>query len=242
MQFFKTAALSFLAFGYVSAANAVITVDGALDADYGAAKSGVAYDPGAPNGNFQTPGTTNQTTAYSIYLKEQGGSVYGFLKATPPGGGPAVFPFLGTNLYFDLDRATRPGSDLGFEVFNDRAFVPGVGGYSGPLGLEFIASADGTGLEFRIPDAYFTGPIAGLAYNPALDFPGAGDRIHLTLSQSFGYSVAGGASYGNDRLGYVDLASAVPEPSTWAMLILGFAGVGFMAYRRKQNGLAPSIA
>jgi hypothetical protein len=27
--------------------------------------------------------------------------------------------------------------------------------------------------------------------------------------------------------------SAVPEPSTWAMMILGFFGVGFMAYRRK---------
>jgi hypothetical protein len=25
----------------------------------------------------------------------------------------------------------------------------------------------------------------------------------------------------------------VPEPSTWAMMILGFAGVGFMAYRRR---------
>jgi PEP-CTERM motif len=33
--------------------------------------------------------------------------------------------------------------------------------------------------------------------------------------------------------------SAVPEPSTWAMMILGFFGVGFMAYRRKQNG--PSL-
>jgi PEP-CTERM motif len=29
--------------------------------------------------------------------------------------------------------------------------------------------------------------------------------------------------------------AAVPEPSTWAMMILGFAGVGFMAYRRKAN-------
>jgi hypothetical protein len=37
-------------------------------------------------------------------------------------------------------------------------------------------------------------------------------------------------------------ASAVPEPSTWAMMILGFAGVGFMAYRRKQNGPAFRIA
>jgi hypothetical protein len=29
--------------------------------------------------------------------------------------------------------------------------------------------------------------------------------------------------------------SAVPEPSTWAMMILGFFGIGFMAYRRKNR-------
>jgi hypothetical protein len=29
--------------------------------------------------------------------------------------------------------------------------------------------------------------------------------------------------------------SAVPEPSTWAMMILGFTGVGFMAYRRQSK-------
>jgi hypothetical protein len=34
----------------------------------------------------------------------------------------------------------------------------------------------------------------------------------------------------------------VPEPSTWAMMILGFAGLGFMAYRRKQNGPALGLA
>jgi hypothetical protein len=32
--------------------------------------------------------------------------------------------------------------------------------------------------------------------------------------------------------------NAVPEPSTWAMLILGFAGIGFMAYRRKMQSAA----
>jgi len=57
----------------------------------------------------------------------------------------------------DLDRANGNGSDLGFEVVNDRAFVPGVAGYSGPLGLQFAVSADGKGLEFGIPDAFFTG-------------------------------------------------------------------------------------
>ena len=31
------------------------------------------------------------------------------------------------------------------------------------------------------------------------------------------------------------MTSGVPEPSTWAMMIFGFAGVGFMAYRRKSK-------
>jgi hypothetical protein len=30
-------------------------------------------------------------------------------------------------------------------------------------------------------------------------------------------------------------APAIPEPSTWAMMLLGFAGVGFLAYRRKSK-------
>ena len=32
----------------------------------------------------------------------------------------------------------------------------------------------------------------------------------------------------------------VPEPSTWAMLLLGFAAVGFIAYRRKRQAAAPA--
>ena len=36
--------------------------------------------------------------------------------------------------------------------------------------------------------------------------------------------------------------TAVPEPSTWAMMILGFFGVGFMAYRRKGNQPAVRLA
>jgi hypothetical protein len=33
----------------------------------------------------------------------------------------------------------------------------------------------------------------------------------------------------------VEMSGAVPEASTWAMMILGFAGIGFMAYRRKNH-------
>ena len=80
----------------------------------------------------------------------------------------------------------------------------------------------------------------------------------LTGSDQFQYTVDGGfstltAAYGSTSIDSVilqvynttegiaydahwdNLTSAVPEPSTWAMMIFGFAGVGFMAYRRKSK-------
>ena len=35
---------------------------------------------------------------------------------------------------------------------------------------------------------------------------------------------------------------AVPEPSTWAMMILGFAGIGVVTYRRRRQALSHSAA
>jgi hypothetical protein len=54
--------------------------------------------------------------------------------------------------------------------------------------------------------------------------PQFGIAIYATATDSF-FSATGGAT----------LAPAVPEPSTWAMLLLGFAGIGFMAYRRRSK-------
>ena len=48
----------------------------------------------------------------------------------------------------------------------------------------------------------------------------------------------GGVYYGtgsNNSGGVWIEVPAVPEPSTWAMLLLGFAGLGFVAYRRKTK-------
>jgi PEP-CTERM motif len=39
----------------------------------------------------------------------------------------------------------------------------------------------------------------------------------------------------NDGQVYIFGPAPVPEPSIWAMMLLGFAGIGFMAYRRKSK-------
>jgi len=67
-------------------------------------------------------------------------------------------------------------------------------------------------------------------------------------SHSYTFTTTGGPlvfQMGNESPSYPNLyignildnvqVTAVPEPSTWAMMILGFAGVGFMAYRRKSR-------
>jgi hypothetical protein len=61
-----------------------------------------------------------------------------------------------------------------------------------------------------------------------------------------GYSAAftgvvGNAEYYNIQ-GSATVSAAVPEPSTWAMMLLGFAGLGFAGYRRAKTGRATLAA
>ena len=64
--------------------------------------------------------------------------------------------------------------------------------------------------------------------------------VSTTTLLEFGLRQDPGAS-GLDDISVVQITPgtdpipAVPEPSTWAMMILGFAGIGFMAFRRKSK-------
>ncbi len=62
-----------------------------------------------------------------------------------------------------------------------------------------------------------------------------------TVTSSRHYSGPNGTS-GNLRSGLVtgfnENVTAVPEPSTWAMMILGFAGVSLLAFRRRNASIA----
>ena len=92
----------------------------------------------------------------------------------------------------------------------------------------------------------FNEPFAIQAGGPSLEYGGTA----ITSSGNTVYGVEGNGTlqfigtYSSiswttpvyeDWYGFTVGVSAVPEPSTWAMMILGFMGVGFLAYRRKSG-------
>lgn len=104
----------------------------------------------------------------------------------------------------------------------------------------------GSASQYGIPDA-ITASINGVALSPVATSTLTGTNNWETETYSF---TATGSSTTLDLIGsfanphYIGLAdvavvqtgvSAVPEPSTWAMMILGFAGIGFVAFRRKSK-------
>lgn len=83
---------------------------------------------------------------------------------------------------------------------------------------------DGTG----VPALNFGAVVAGLYDTYSQTFattPGA------TYEYGFEFTTPGGPS--GLLVTTTGSAGAVPEPSTWAMLLLGFAGLGYVGYRRR---------
>jgi hypothetical protein len=164
----------------------------------------------------------------------------GAIVAAPVGGGNALhFNNLdsGGDIFSTLIAFSGVGTyHLKFDYLGT-CQTGGCGGYIGlhPGGSTTTAPSTGDAwLATDTPAAYATpftfssnGSWKTVEFNFAVTSPGA---FGLKLEDFVGSGgVAGDAYFRN-----LELTSPVPEPSTWAMLILGFAGVGFMAFRRKR--------
>ncbi len=123
------------------------------------------------------------------------------------------------------------------------AATPGAEGGSGNFGFRANDGTDWLGNDSAVPITSSGGLVFGIGPNlgpgqPAL-FGVYGNGSGGYDAAFFGHLPANGSvgPNGPNEYGYNIAAniSAVPEPSTWAMMILGFVGVGFMSYRRKSN-------
>jgi hypothetical protein len=78
----------------------------------------------------------------------------------------------------------------------------------------------------------------------ALAFRAPFGATHLSLGAGAAVEartdIVSGSQSGEQTSGGITLLAAVPEPSTWAMMILGFFGVSFMVYRRRNQATLPA--
>jgi PEP-CTERM motif len=118
------------------------------------------------------------------------------------------------------------GGDLLVGLIDDQ-----VSGFAGGIGfqsMEFTIEANGveildrTFLSLTVAESFFRDNVIDLGSN-------LGPNIDLT----FGYTLVadGSGGFGFD----LAIGGAVPEPSTWAMMLVGFAGLGFAGYRRARE-------
>jgi hypothetical protein len=119
---------------------------------------------------------------------------------------------------------------------------------SAPVSLNFTSSGIGTSfasLSPQLDQVFFIGDGLtgdGTGTTQAFIAPSGTGALYLGISDACRYN--GGPSCYGDNYGNfsVTATSSVPEPATWAMMLLGFGGLGFVGYRRALKGAATLAA
>ena len=146
-----------------------------------------------------------------------------------------------------------PGSGSGTFTVTTGTNGDLITGMTGEIGGNFvtllpIGTSGSDDLLFPI-GASFKGGVS------VVDLDTLGIAVSTTLGEFHifgdGSPFSSGTVSGNDifeagpngfGVGTLAVAAAVPEPSTWAMMLVGFCGLGFIAHRRRIRNTALSVA
>jgi hypothetical protein len=220
MKALKIAALAFAVTLAVGAAKADVITASALAPH--ALEGGPAYSEAA--GNIST------FSEFGITYTNLGAASLAQVKTAPSDGNGAV-PFNTSGNYISvlggglLQLTFAETKQLGF-------YWGSIDGYNT---IEFFNNGVSVGL--------LTGTNAALQASLTAD----GNQGSYNSNRFVDFTDAGGVfdevriSSSQNSFEFLNVRG-VPEASTWAMIILGFAGVGFVAYRRKQHSPAVRFA
>ena len=150
---------------------------------------------------------------------------------------------------FQMTMGTISGGAPRFTFF-DTALNSAYVYFGNPIGGGSFADPDpgnlqSTGNYATSPDlrVYVNGfdgqssPNSGETFAQFVADHGAAGISYITLDVDGGFSSTQQALINNFTVNGDVLAvtAAIPEASTWAMMMLGFCGVGFMAYRKRRT-------
>jgi hypothetical protein len=213
-SFARVALIGAASFVFQNSANAALVIS----TGNGSFDENVQYQsPVSSNGGFTLTTTTNAGTSVTFNSNE----------AIVGSGGQATITGTDGNIGFLTWMLTSPTLGYSDGVFK----VTPASGAGGATSVT-VTAVD----EF------------GASFSQILNIPASGffnvDGTSSELIRSITVSANGQLDdIRQVRLGGVDtITAAVPEPSTWAMMILGFSGVGFVAYRRRRDQSVPLAA
>jgi PEP-CTERM motif len=100
---------------------------------------------------------------------------------------------------------------------------------------DVIAKLGTSGPYYGNPNPPFQGGDSGepYAFINFYDMSGTFDQVVFTEDPA-----VGGYESDNHTVGFFTHVGGVPEPSTWAMMLLGFAGLGYAGYRASSKSAA----
>jgi hypothetical protein len=133
---------------------------------------------------------------------------------------------------FQFSFAVTQGQSIVFELFN----ANGQNWFSNAVGPGSVGNGKTDTMSHVYSTLFAGGQVNGVGpVIPAGTYIGFEDQI-----QSDVVGATGELNYTDIQIVMSEVA-AVPELSTWAMLMVGFAGLGFMGYRRSRN-TPPEVA
>lgn len=144
------------------------------------------------------------------------------------------------NYTLDNTTGSAPVWELGVLIAPDNTFAPGA--FTSPPGWSFGAAHAGSissspyneCCTFALWSSGLT-PVPVGSSLTGFSFTVDAPPSDFSPNNYFVFGDAGIAAFGTT---VVPLYHPLPEPSTWAMLILGFAGLGFLSYRRSRKNFA----
>ena len=218
MKFIRLGMLSLVFAGAIlsagsSARATTVTVNATDDIFY----VGLLNPPSSPNG-AGTPATTVSVIGGQTYSIMATGNISTGGTGVTCCNTDTSIPYTGANGYAGLFGLT--GSNI------QNSTGSAVGNYSDPTHqFALVGWYQGASTVFTIGSS-------GSVVIPKTD-----SVLYLGFADGSGFRDASGF-YGDNSGSLSVNVSAVPEPSTWAMMILGFCGLGFISYRKKQSGSA----
>lgn len=205
---------------------------------------------------------------YSLMATFDGGSFQAenFGDTAPYGGfvysaGALTMTFSGTGVV--MNNGGQPAGGLYATPYDDGSnYMAVLGG--GHEDIAFSALMNSFGLYWGSIDTYnslefynganLVATVSGADVQPPLanngDQTSYATNRYIEISALPGFTSVRLASSSNSfefdnvvaGVAITQFSSAVPEPSTWAMLMLGFGGLGYAAMRRRQKGPISALA